>query len=59
MKSFHCDKDDNNDDFIEMEIANESGNREEKELRCFQVQKERNFMQLLVPLKELCDSADK
>lgn len=59
MKSFHCDKDDYNDDFIEMEIANESGNREEKELRCFQVQNERNFMQLLVSLKELCDSADK
>ena len=28
MKWVCCDKDDNNDDFIEMETANESGNGE-------------------------------
>lgn len=59
MKLFYCDKDDNNDDFIEMEIANEGGTGEEKELRWFQVQKECSSMQLLISLKELCDSAGK
>lgn len=48
MKWFHRDKDDNNGNFAQMEIANESGNEEvpshtvafEKELQWFEVRKE-------------------
>lgn len=28
MKWFHCDKNDNNDDFMQMEITNKSGKEE-------------------------------
>lgn len=28
MKWLHCDKDDNNDDIMQMKTANKSGNRE-------------------------------
>lgn len=58
MKWFHCDKNDNNDDFMQMETTNKSGKEEipsrteafvtlEKGLGWFEMEKERNSMQFL------------
>lgn len=65
MKRLHCDKDDNNDDIMQMKTANKGGNREVafygkaivvfgKELRWFEIQKERNS---IITLKKLFDLA--